>query len=65
LDTSELSAEISANIFTELYKKGRHSGNYDILIAGIAIANDLVLVTNNTKDYIHISNLSLENWAIV
>jgi tRNA(fMet)-specific endonuclease VapC len=65
LDTSELSAEISADIFAELYKKGRHSGNYDILIAGIAIANDLDLVTNNTKDYIHISKLSLENWTIL
>ncbi len=64
LDTTELSAEISAEIFAELYKKGRHSGNYDILIAGIAMANDLTLVTNNTKDYNQISGLSLDNWTL-
>ena len=64
LDTTEISAEISANIFAELWKKGRHSGNYDILIAGMAIANDLTLVTNNTKDYDNITGLSLDNWTI-
>jgi tRNA(fMet)-specific endonuclease VapC len=64
LDTTELSAEISADIFAELYKKGRHSGNYDILIAGIAMANDLTLVTNNTKDYNQITGLSLDNWTL-
>jgi tRNA(fMet)-specific endonuclease VapC len=64
LDTTELSAEISADIFAELYKKGRHSGNYDILIAAIAMANDLTLVTNNTKDYNQISGLLLDNWTL-
>lgn len=64
MDTTELSAEISADIFAELYKKGRHSGNYDILIAGIAMANDLTLVTNNTKDYNQITGLSLDNWTL-
>ncbi len=64
LDTTESSAEISANIFAELWKEGRHSGNYDILIAGTAIENELTLITNNTKDYEHINGLSLDNWAI-
>ncbi len=64
LDTTESSAEISANIFAELWKGGRHSGNYDILIAGTAIENELTLITNNTKDYEHINGLSLDNWAI-
>jgi tRNA(fMet)-specific endonuclease VapC len=62
LDTSEVSADISADIFAELWQKGRHSGNYDILIAGIAMAHDLTLVSNNTKDYQNISGLSLDNW---
>ncbi len=63
LDTSESSAEISAKIFADLYKKGKHSGNYDILIAGIAIANNLTLITNNIKDYENIENLSIDNWV--
>ena len=65
LDTTELSAEISSTIFAELWNKGKHSGNYDILIAGIAIANNLALVTNNTADYEHIEHLDLLNWTLV
>ena len=64
LDTTEASADISADIFAELWQKGKHSGNYDILIAGIAIANDLTLVTNNTKDYVNITDLLLDNWTL-
>ena len=52
------------SIFAELWQKGKHSGNYDILIAGIAIANDLTLVTNNTKDYVNITDLLLDNWTL-
>lgn len=64
LDTTEASAEVSSDIFADLWQKGRHSGNYDILIAGIALANDLTLVTNNTKDYNNITGLSLDNWTL-
>ncbi len=64
LDTSEVSAEISAEIFANLHKIGRHSGNYDVLIAGIAIANNLTLVTNNEKDYKNIEGLTLMNWTL-
>ena len=63
-NTTELSAETSSNIFAELCKKGKHSGNYDILIAGIAIANNLTLVTNNVKDYENINELDIENWTL-
>jgi tRNA(fMet)-specific endonuclease VapC len=64
LEMTELSTEISSDIFAELHKKGRHSGNYDILIAGIAIANDLFLCTNNEKDYENIDNLTFVNWTL-
>jgi tRNA(fMet)-specific endonuclease VapC len=63
LDTTELSGEISSDIFAELWKKGKHSGNFDILIAGTAVANNLILVTNNTSDYENITNLKLDNWS--
>jgi tRNA(fMet)-specific endonuclease VapC len=63
LDTSENSAEISSDIFSKLYHIGKHSGNYDILIAGIAIANQLTLVTNNEKDYKNIKGLKMINWT--
>ena len=34
----------------------------DILIGSIAQANELILVTNNTKHFQRIPNLQLENW---
>lgn len=65
LDTTELSAESSSGIYAHLSKMGRHSGNYDILIAGIAISNNLKLVTNNEKDYENIDGLEIVNWTLI
>lgn len=65
LDTTELSANISSDIYARLTKIGKHSGNYDILIAGIAIANNLKLVTNNEKDYENIDDLEIVNWTLI
>src|SRR5438094_8539380 len=41
-------------------KKGRHA---DLLIASIALAHDATLVTRNTKDFVGIAGLKVENWA--
>ena len=38
--------------------------NFDLLIACTAIANDLVCVTDNTKDFHRFQNIKLENWII-
>ncbi len=64
LDTDEASAELASEFYAELRKKGKHSGNYDIIIAGIAASNNLTLISNNIKDYENISGLRLENWTI-
>jgi tRNA(fMet)-specific endonuclease VapC len=62
LEVNEAIGEQAAEIFAHLYKTGRHSGSYDILIAATAIANQLLLSTNNTKNYQHIPGLKLLNW---
>jgi tRNA(fMet)-specific endonuclease VapC len=36
-------------------------GSYDMQIAAQAISNDLILVTNNTREFDRISRLKLEN----
>lgn len=36
--------------------------NFDLLIASTAIANELVCVTDNTKDFLRFENIQLENW---
>jgi tRNA(fMet)-specific endonuclease VapC len=38
-------------------------GRADLLIACIALANDALLVTRNTKDYKDVTGLRLENWV--
>lgn len=44
-------------------KKHKKIGRGDILIASIAPAERATLVTRNTKDFVHIPGLMLENWA--
>ncbi len=36
--------------------------NFDLLIACTAMANDMVCVTDNTKDFHRFKNIKLENW---
>lgn len=56
------SIRTSAWVYGELRRKGISIGMADLLISGIAIVNDLNLVTNNEKHYQHIDSLILDNW---
>jgi len=62
LEIDEKSSEITAEYISFLLQNGKHSGTFDVLIAGIAKVNDLTLITNNTKDYQNFSGLQLDNW---
>ncbi|MEN8122271.1 MAG: type II toxin-antitoxin system VapC family toxin [Bacteroidota bacterium] len=62
LEITAASIEISSEIFAYLRHKGKTGGRADILIAGIALANNFVLSTNNTKDYNSIPDIELVNW---
>jgi tRNA(fMet)-specific endonuclease VapC len=46
-----------------LEKKGARIGEYDLMIAAHAISLDLILVTNNSKEFKGVSNLNIENWV--
>ncbi|GAB4524265.1 MAG: type II toxin-antitoxin system VapC family toxin [Pleurocapsa sp.] len=46
----------------QLRKVGTPVADFDLLIASVAIANNLILVTNNTRHYQRITGLNLENW---
>jgi tRNA(fMet)-specific endonuclease VapC len=59
---SEESAKISGDIYADLRQKGITIGTPDILIAGIAIENELTLITNNERHYESIKGLKIENW---
>lgn len=56
-------AKIAASIQAELRKKGEEIGHTDTLIAGIAIANEMQLITNNTNHFNRIKGLQMDNWT--
>jgi tRNA(fMet)-specific endonuclease VapC len=49
-------------VYADLRQKGVTIGTSDILIAGIAIENELTLITNNERHYESIQGLKIENW---
>lgn len=63
IDFDDASAEVFGKVRSNLERKGNIIGPYDLQIASIAIAHDLTLVTNNTKEFTRVDGLSLENWV--
>ena len=55
-------AERYGEIRSELEKAGQIIGGNDLWIAAHALALDLTLVTNNTREFSRITGLKLENW---
>ena len=56
-------AKIAATIQADLRKKGTEIGHTDTLIAGIAIASGMQLITNNTDHFKRIKGLQIDNWV--
>ena len=56
-------SEAYGKIRADLERKGTPIGPMDMLIAGHAQAENLVLVTNNTREFIRVSNLRVEDWT--
>ena len=54
--------EIYAKEKSRLRKLGRPVDDFDLLIGSSAIANNMVLVTNNVKHFDRLQNILLENW---
>ncbi len=63
IDLDRASAVEAAAIRAQLEKKGMPIGPYDLLIAGLARSREIILVTNNTKEFARIDGLHLENWV--
>lgn len=56
-------AQAAGGIRADLEPVGRPIGPYDILIAGQAIARDLILVTANQREFGRIQGLRWEDWS--
>ena len=55
-------AEKAAEIYADLKKDGNLIEDADILMAAIAIVDDLILITNNTSHFDRVKGLIIENW---
>lgn len=64
VSVTENSVRISAELYAALRKKGTPVDDIDLLIAGVAIANNLVLITHNQKHFSKITTLELEDWTL-
>ena len=62
VDFDQQSADVYSRIRLELKEKGRPTGEMDMLIAAVAIANKATLVTHNTKHFENMGELQLEDW---
>lgn len=63
LPVTERSATISAELYAELRKIGQPLDDIDLLIAGIALSNNLLLATNNEDHFERIKEIEIENWS--
>ncbi len=64
LPLTEDAVNIAGDLYAELYKNGTPLDDIDILIAGIAVANDLKLITHNTKHFEKIHQLQIDDWSL-
>ena len=58
-----LAAEEYGKIRADLEKAGTPIGPMDMMIAGHAKSLGYTIVTNNTKEFMRVSGLLIENWA--
>jgi len=61
----EPAALVYGDIRASLEKQGTPIGGNDLLIAATAIANDLILVSHNIREFGRVAGLKLEDWEAV
>lgn len=52
------------DVRSSLEKRGETIGSNDMLIAAHALSLDLILVTNNEKEFKRVDGLKIENWVL-
>lgn len=59
------SLDVYASEKARLQKEGKIIDDFDLLIGSTAIANGLTLVTNNTKHFKRMREITIEDWTMV
>ena len=63
LPITEHSANISADLYARLRRRGQPLDDIDLLIAGVALANGLALATHNTDHFGRVEELEIQDWS--
>ena len=58
------SINIYAKEKVKLRKNGTMISDFDLLIGSTAISNELIMVTENVKEFERISDIKIENWVV-
>ncbi len=64
LPFDDLAAKAFGNIRAQLEARGTPIGAYDLQIAAIALANNLTLITHNTREFNRVAGLQVEDWEV-
>ena len=62
LPFDDAAAEEYGKVRAHLASLGTPIGPHDLMIAAIALANGLSVVTNNTSEFSRVPGLSIEDW---
>ena len=65
LPLSKESVNLSAEVYANLRLQGIPIDDIDLLIAGVAIANNLVLITHNQRHFSRIEGLEWQDWSSI
>ncbi len=64
LPFDDIAADFYGKERARLAKLGQSIGPNDLMIASIALAHNLTLVTHNTREFSRVTNLQIEDWEI-
>ena len=63
LDFDQSAAAVYGSVWASLERKGTPIGPMDLLLAAQALSQQLILVTNNEKEFRRVAALRIENWT--
>ena len=63
VEFSEADARMAAEVRAFLRRAGTPIGPYDVLIAGQALSRNLILVTNNVREFSRVEGLIVQDWT--
>ncbi|MBI3329427.1 MAG: type II toxin-antitoxin system VapC family toxin [Nitrospinae bacterium] len=63
LPFDDAAADHYGRVRADMAAQGTPIGPNDLMIAAIALANNLILVSHNTREFARVAGLSLEDWT--